>query len=247
MRISEGSYRQYQFSHGVGYYHKLCLDAPLVRRYVAPPPARRETPAPAADYEAMFRRWQAKTPVEAIDALGYELGVSRQALQRLDAAYCREKQAWAFPMHDDRRTILGVRLRYPNGEKRAITGSHAGAFLPRGLESKPLLMICEGPTDTAAALMIGFNAIGRPSCSGATNIISDILQNGRRREVVIMADADGPGLVGAKMLADRILGLCAAPPRVITPTPHKDLRDWVRAGATYDTVMLRIEATERRN
>ena len=138
----------------------------------------------------------------------------------------------------------------------ALTGSHAGLFIPSGgpkaqPQQHPML-VCEGPTDTAAALALGFDAVGRPSCTGAAEMLSDYIGQQRRRDVVIIADADGPpggrpaclqddpGRFGAHALADT-LGPVARTVRVITAAPHKDLRAWLGAGATSAAVRARID------
>jgi 5S rRNA maturation endonuclease (ribonuclease M5) len=186
-----------------------------------------------------LKRWQACTSSEAIQDLAAELGVSRESLERLDVTRAPERAAWAFPMHDDRRQVVGIRLRGSQGQKFALSGSHAGVFLPRGLDSRSTLLICEGPTDTAAALTLGYQAVGRPSCSGGTNILCDVLQAGRRRDVVILGDSDGPGRNGARQLADRIVGLVRSL-KVITAAPHKDIREWLQAGVGRACVDVRI-------
>ncbi len=191
------------------------------------------------DYDAILARWRQATPPQALEDFARTLGVHVNALLELDVTWCAEKSAWAFPMHNERRQVVGIRLRAET-RKFALSGSKAGVFIPSGLDSRSLLMICEGPTDTAAALSLGYQAIGRPSCSGATTIIADLLQAGRRRPVVIVSDADGPGRAGARQLADRIVGLCQGV-RIITAAPHKDLRAWLKAGATPAAVQVRIE------
>lgn len=256
MRIAEGSVAQIEMDHGTAYRHVLSVEegrSPSCRTSPPlledePPPA----PAPAHDYEALMAHWATHTPRESIERFACELGVSAESLIRLDVRYVPRhsvdlgdravprQDCWGFPMHDDRRSILGIRLRAPDGGKFALDGSHSGAFIPRGLDTKSLLMICEGPTDTAAALTLGFNAVGRPSCSGATNILCDYLQDTRRRDIVVMADADGPGRLGARRFVDRAVGVCRSA-KIITASPHKDIRDWVAAGATADIVHYRIE------
>lgn len=242
MRISEGAIREIDQGHGIGYLHEL--DG---HREPARDIRTRPQPAPIAawdvDFESALERWRRSTPPEAIAELAGELGVDRQSLARLDVAYCPERRAWAFPMHDDRRQVIGVRLRsIDTGNKFAINGSHNGAFIPRGLDSRSALLICEGPTDTAAALSLGFQAVGRPSCSGATEIICELLHSGRRRDVVIVADADGPGLFGARRLADRVVGLCRSL-KLVSSAPHKDLRSWLQKGLADDVFTLRIRQT----
>lgn len=239
MRIADGAAHQVDLGHGVGHIHQLEHDRAQQPTYLPPRPER--SGDWDLDFDAILERWSRSTPPEAIDDLAAELGVERQAIARLDAVYCPEQRAWAFPMHDDRRQIVGVRLRGPRG-KWALRGSHSGAFIPRGLDSRSLLLICEGPTDTAAALSLGYMAVGRPSCSGATEILCELLHNGRPRDVVIVADSDGPGRFGARRLATRLRGLCRnVGPKIISAAPHKDLRSWLQGGATADALRLRIE------
>lgn len=237
MRIADGAQRHVDLGHGIGHIHQLnghAHPAPPSRG-LCPPPL-----PPVLDYPTILARWQRLTPRAALDELAASLGVNRGSLERLDACYCPERRAWAFPMHDGRRQVVGIRLRADDGRKFALPGSHAGAFIPSGLHSRSPLLICEGPTDTAAALTLGFQALGRPSCSGATEIVCDLLQAGRRRDVVIVADADGPGRYGAHRLADRLVGLCRYV-KVITAAPHKDLRQWLVSGASPGAVRVRID------
>lgn len=234
MRVADGAMHQIDIGHGLGHIHDLGheMQRPAPPVYRRPPPRRWEL-----DFEAIFHRWR-EAPAH-LDVLSDALGLSVDSLARLDVAYDDGRQAWAFPMHDDRRRIIGVRYRTADGRKFALPGSRSGAFIPRDLNSRSLLLICEGPTDVAAALMLGFQALGRPSCTGATEIICDLLGVGRRRDVVIVADNDGPGHYGANRLADRIVGICRTV-KMISPAPHKDLRDWVRAGAVQGEVEARI-------
>lgn len=247
MRVADGAYRTHDLGHGVGHYHRL-RDDPAGHAYRPAPVST--SPRPRLDYAAIFARWAQYTPPEAIDALAATLGVCGQALRRLDVAYCPERRAWAFPMHDDRRQVVGVRLRREDGHKFALDGSASGLMIPRGLDSKSPLLLVEGPTDTAAALTLGYQAIGRPSNTGGAHLLCDLLEVGRRRDVIIVSDNDGlkrvgnqlidPGRYGARRLAGRILGLCRSV-RIISPAPHKDLRDWLRAGATAIAVKMRID------
>lgn len=237
MRVADGAVVHKDLGHGIGHIHRLSGGIEPPPRHSAAP--SRTSDRPELDYEAILARWRQYTPADALDDLAAELGVARSHLERLDVTYCPERRAWAFPMHDDLRRVVGIRLRGWDGSKFALPGSRAGVFIPRGLDSRSPLMICEGPTDTAAALMLGYQAVGRPSCSGGVHIICDWLAATRRRDAIVMADADGPGRVGAKQLADRIIGICRSV-RIITALPHKDLRAWLRTGATRALVELRI-------
>ena len=65
-------------------------------------------------------------------------------------------------------------------------------------------------------------------------------------EVAIASDADEPGRKGAESLAARLLAYC--PVRIFTPGGGcKDLRAWLRAGATAGDLAAAIaEAPARR-
>lgn len=87
------------------------------------------------------------------------------------------------------------------------------------------LYICEGPTDTAAALTLGLFAIGRPSCMGCEEMITKLIRLQGIRRVIIITDNDIPGLRGAAKLQRQIPAMsCAWSP------PCKDLRAFVNAG-----------------
>lgn len=101
-------------------------------------------------------------------------------------------------------------------------------------------MICEGPTDCAALLDLGFDVLGRPSCSGGIDIVRSYLA-GKRADVVIVADHDNdkvnpqgvtfnPGIDGALQLAKGLRGV-AWSVKIIVPL-GKDVREWVGRGAT---------------
>lgn len=247
MRIGDGASQHIDQGHGLGHIHKPNGDimpctrrAAPVRRYVA-----ESTNTFTLDYDAIFARWRANTSSTSLDLLAESLGVSRVSLERLGVVRCNERRAWAFPMHDAIRRVIGVRFRADDHSKFALPGSHSGLFIPAGLDTRSTLLICEGPTDTAAALTLGFNAIGRPSCSGGTEHLCNILQAGRRRDVVIVADSDGPGRYGANLLADRLQGICTTI-KLIETHPHKDLREWLRVGCRRVSLQHLIEQTRAR-
>jgi 5S rRNA maturation endonuclease (ribonuclease M5) len=231
MKVSEGAKRVVQMNHGTGYIHEG-----VVEGRIAPQREREVVSYRRPNFAARLKRWWAEETTGAMVAeLAGILGVSVASLVRLGPpAWSSHYQAWGWPMHDDRRRVIGIRLRNEKS-KWAVGGSSSGCFIPSGIDSRSALLICEGPTDTAAAITLGYQAIGRPSCSGGTEIICDMLQAGRRRDVVIVADNDGPGQAGAKALQDRIVGLCASV-RAWTP-PAKDLREWkIHLDAASDSI-----------
>lgn len=165
------------------------------------------------------------------------LGVSRGSLVRLGVGWCEASKAWSFPMTDSRGRLLGFRLRTEAGRKFAVRGGHEGLFIPDGPAGGGPLLVCEGPTDTAAVLDLAFDAVGRPNCSGGRGLLADLVAARKPAWVVIVADGDGPGISGGHALA---ASLCLRHPgvKVIGP-PHgiKDIRAWKRAGASRQDLL----------
>ena len=125
-----------------------------------PPPFRPQPPALNAT--KLNREWRTATSQAALEAFASELGVSVTALNALGAAWASPYAAWAFPMRDGYNNIVGIRLRSAQG-KFAVRGSRQGIFTA-SVAPQPVLFVCEGPTDTAAALNLGLFAVGRPNC-----------------------------------------------------------------------------------
>lgn len=160
--------------------------------------------------------------------LALSLGVTARSLKRLHAGW--NGWAWTFPMKDAHGATIGIRLRRPNGDKLAVKGTRQGLFIPDGIDPRERLLVVEGPTDTAAAIDLGFAAIGRPSCSGGVELVRRYVMRAQTKEVAIFADADGPGRAGAAELAKRLAPFARV--RVAEPPgSRKDLREWLRAGA----------------
>lgn len=213
-----------------------------------PPVARRRTvtvrlqPSDFASVAAAAAEFLDPDGPSGVAELAASLGVSGQSLRRLRVGW--NGWAWTFPMSDAHGATIGIRLRRPNGDKLADKGSRQGLFLPDGIEGNGRLLVLEGPTDTAAALDLGLAAIGRPSCSGGIELIRSYVVRALTSEVVVFADADGPGRTGAAELARRLAPFTRV--RVAEPpSPHKDLREWLRAGAQAADVERAIEAAQQ--
>ncbi len=197
---------------------------------VATPGASYDPP----DFNALLW-WQAVRHIarwERMDPWADTLGLPVDALDVMGG--CVLGEMLAFPMYDGHGAVCGIRTRTGNGQKRAVTGSRAGVFLC-GLTPDADVVVCEGPTDATAALALGFWPIGRPSCSGCERHVVDTCRRLDITRVTVCADADGPGVAGARRLAD-ILQAARLGIRMVTPGGHKDLRDWFKAGATRGQV-----------
>jgi hypothetical protein len=173
--------------------------------------------------------------------LARQLGVTEGSLRRLGVGWSAQHRAWTFPMYGAAGEVRGIRLRGADGRKWSIKGGREGLFLPRDLDASQRLLICEGPTDTAAALDMGCAAVGRPSCSGGLDLLLRLVRERHPAELLIVADGDAPGQRGAAVLA-RVLAGYVPTIRLVTP-PAKDLRDWLRAGATAADLAKLIAGT----
>lgn len=213
-----------------GWLHRL--SEPLAPKPSAPRPG-----GPPPDFTALAKQCAADLPDQ--DALADELGVSDESLGRLRLGWHRGLLCYTFPMRDARRRIIGIRTRTRSGDKRAVTGSRQGLFIPADLQPGPL-WVCEGPTDTAALITLGLSAIGRPSNTGGHDLLAAVAMAWRHREVVIMADRDRPGSDAERLTMDAARKLAGAMPKklvkIIRPPGTKDVRDLVRAGETRESL-----------
>ena len=183
--------------------------------------------------------WMQDTLRPMVDCLAESLGVDRWTLSEhgLGCAYAERHHAWAFSMWDGLGHIVGIRLRATNGKKWTETGTHAGIFVPM-INPQPTMLICEGPTDTAAGLSMGYYAVGRPSCSGGAPMLKDLIRRTGVKRAIIIADNDDPGLNGARSL----IKVLQVPACTIT-LPAKDLRQFYRDGGDRQTIEALAQAS----
>jgi hypothetical protein len=181
-----------------------------------------------------------------LDALARSLGLSVDSLTALGIGWSADHSAWSFPMKDAAGAVLGVRLRRPDGGKFAVRDGREGLFLAAADPAEPRLLVCEGPTDAAALLDLGFaSVVGRPSCTGGARLVTELCQRRGPAEVVIVADGDQPGRRGADNLASVLLAYVPVV-RVVVPQRHKDVREFVRAGGTRRQLEQAIAAAPAR-
>jgi hypothetical protein len=191
-------------------------------RPVAPPPRRQP---PAINATALHRAWLGATTAEALAAFAATLGLSAPSLAAVGAAWAPPHAAWAFPMSDGYGNVVGIRLRNERG-KFAVRGSRQGVFLA-AVPAQKTLFVCEGPTDTAAAVELGLFAVGRPNCCCGGVEIRTYARRHQCGKAVVVSDNDKPGLDGAR----KVGGELKLPYAVYVP-PAKDLREFVRLGGT---------------
>jgi len=195
------------------------------------------------DFEHLAHQFATAMTEERLMSLAEHLGVSVESLVATGAGWCASKQAWSWPMYDNRQRVVGVRLRDARThQKYAVRGSKQGVFLAEcahHLVAASWLMITEGPTDLCAASDLGFTGIGRPSCSGGTKQVAALT---RGRHVVVVADRDVAGRRGGQALVTALLPTVLSARTIEPPAPHKDLRAWLQAGADHDALQVAIDA-----
>ena len=189
---------------------------------------------PPRDFESFVRKFRA-TPAQLVDFSVQVPGTVPDAWYRLRVGQYRG--AIAAPMFDSDGRIIGIRLRWPNGEKRSIRGSQGGLFLPHGLIPQKPLAICEGLTDTAACLSLGIDAVGIPSATAGKELAIDAVKQLRPVRVVLVADNDQPGRESVSALAHELWLFTSV--RILVPW-EKDLR----AAASTDPAATRKKVME---
>ncbi len=230
-----------------GWLHVLRNDGPTWPEWkrtvhIAAKQLQPEAPASTETIAREAEAAVASTTPEALRRFAEGMGLSPDSLHRLSVGYLKSRRAWTFPMRDASGAVTGVRLRLPSGRKLSIRGGREGLFLPDDLHAGSRLLIAEGPSDTAALLDLGFDAVGRPSCTGGTKHLVELVKRLQPVEVAIVADGDEPGQRGADRLAVALLAYVPIVRVVIPPPGVKDARDWKRAGATAADVHLAIGA-----
>tara|TARA_R110002072_G_scaffold264409_1_gene423111 strand:- start:15522 stop:16238 length:717 start_codon:yes stop_codon:yes gene_type:complete len=195
----------------------------------------------AKEFGPMAAQYARNLVPERLVAFADGLGVPPDALLQLGVGWTG--RCFAFPMFDRDRRCCGIRLRDGRtGEKFAERDSREGVFATPEL-AEGLILVTEGPTDTAAGIGSGYSTIGRPSCCGGTKHVAKLTHG---RDVVVVADADEAGRRGAQSLASTILPTVASVRIIEPPEGIKDLRAWCQAGATKKDIDAVIASVEPR-
>ena len=223
--ISAQPWGEAGFMHVVG-----VLAGELVRR-----PSWKNPVEPAIDADRIFKKMEEDLSDTRLFSESKDLGLDWTSLASIGVGLDTASDSLAFPMRSPLGTIVGIRIRATDGRKWAVRGSHNGLFFDPHAAANDFAMVCEGPTDTAAMLGLGYFALGRSSCRGEAEELASWFSH-HKVGAVVLSDADGPGVEGAEHLADRLVGN-ARWVKVVEPTQGaKDAREWVRLGATQRVV-----------
>jgi putative DNA primase/helicase len=103
------------------------------------------------------------------------------------------------------------------------------------------VLVVEGMTDTAAAMDLGFVAVGRPSNLACMGELANLL---RGRDCIILGEndrkSDGkePGKEGMIAARQALKLVCPSAKMLLPPEQYKDLRQWVKDGhATMEDIL----------
>lgn len=132
---------------------------------------------------------QAITPNQ-IEQLATRLKVTSQSLVVMEIGWSVKDKAWTFPEYNGHEEICGIVRRYADDQKKAMPGAKRGLYLPRGWkEQSGKLYICEGQSDTAAAIMKGHRAIGRPNKEAGLSHLVQVLRD-FPDDIIVVKDND---------------------------------------------------------
>ena len=171
-----------------------------------------------ADYNVMFRAGRFLSP------LADQLQITVRTLIQMKVRTDSVKGHWCFPMYDQFLQLIGLKCRNLARKKWCVKGSRLGIYMSTAFIPTQPLVICEGESDTAALLNLGYNVIGRASATSCVEIIAALVRNPK---VFIVADTDssGIGLSSAKQLAARVENSS-----IIYNADFKDVREWIASG-----------------
>ncbi|HBN75172.1 MAG TPA: hypothetical protein DD473_05015, partial [Planctomycetaceae bacterium] len=168
--------------------------------------------------------------------LARNLGVSVDALRCLKVGYNDFDKTFTFPERDGQGNIIGILLRYPSGPKKRIRGSKSGlSYADAWDDGTGPVFAVEGPSDTAALMTLGCNAIGRPSNRGGYAQLAELLSDfPDDRNIIVLGDNDckedgfWPGKEGAIQTASEVSKrLERTVYWTLPPDGVKDARAWL--------------------
>jgi hypothetical protein len=143
---------------------------------------------------------------EMIAAFAESRCISVATLRSLRIGWDEKKGTFTLPMlgpvEGGKTGVRGIQRRFPDGTRR--TEGRLGLFVPRNQPDGGLAIVCEGLTDTASALELGYAAIGLPSAGTGLELAAAWIRRMKRQRAVVVQDNDDPGERSALKLADRL-------------------------------------------
>ncbi len=154
-----------------------------------------------------------------------KLGLQIEALRSLGCGWFGSGRALSIPMRRMSGGVIGLRFRDRSGRKWSAKGSKNGLFIPSTFDPTRSVVVVEGPTDTAACLGIGLNAIGLASSCMSWRIVAEAIVD---RRAVFVLDNDGRNSEAGKHVARLAMQSAAYAKEVrVVLCPVKDMREWI--------------------
>lgn len=162
-----------------------------------------------------------------------------------------EGDRWVIAERGVDGQIVGEAHRFNDGSKRFVRGGRRGLIVDwpldpyAGSSSAKPIYVCEGASDTAAALSLGLDAVGIPMTGACADELAQLLKD---RHAVVIADCDEAGERGARKVIGALLGTCASVRLILPPEGAKDTREAVVNGATredFETLTSKQPPLER--
>ncbi|MEM9753111.1 MAG: toprim domain-containing protein [Planctomycetota bacterium] len=217
----------------------------------------RQPEPPAVDLLPHARRWYRAADRQP---LADELGVDVQALDQLRVGRATAddlaglgnapRPAWTWPMRDGANNVIGVRLRYDDGSKRAVIGSRQGLFYVADVQPvDELLYVVEGCSDAAAMFTLGFNnVIGLPSAGQGADLLALLTQrlSPPTPRCILIADRDEPGIAGMERVARQLARWGVACRVTEPPGTAGDVRGYLNAGGDAAGILMLAEGEAER-
>jgi hypothetical protein len=197
-------------------------------------PTKRLT-APPVDFSGRWQQAMQRCTPSNHDALAMRLSLPVTYVRQVPVGI--EGDSWVFPMTDG-EAVTGLKVRTHDGMKICAKGSRLGLIMPYAFDPEaPEVWVTEGESDLIAAVgALRLNAVARPGCTSCTGLLSRLTAG---KHLIVLADNDEPGREGAARLAAECHQAKSA--TVLAP-PAKDVRDWVRRGATAADVRWRLKS-----
>jgi putative DNA primase/helicase len=165
----------------------------------------------------------------------------RTAEAGVDCPVCDKPDGCLVAYDDDDKPKAAICIREASGAKKEVRGGgswlhilNSGGELRRNApliaESQFPVIIVEGMTDTAAAMDLGFVAVGRPNANSGLLELSELV---RGRAVIVIGENDlkpdgkCPGREGMLATAQVLRRVCSDVVKLMPPPDCKDLRSWI--------------------
>lgn len=153
----------------------------------------------------------------------------------VDCPVCGKPDGCLVSSDDPDDPKAAVCIRTKEGAEKPMKFGYLHILKDEGrVASAPILpksdypvVVVEGMTDTAAAMDLGFVAVGRPSNKAGLGLLKELVRN---REVIVVGENDEAGVEGM-VAAFQIVKETAKDIKQVLPPEHiKDLRQWKQTG-----------------